>query len=47
MNDNLFNLREDNDLYQKDIASKIGISRRTYSSLETDTKIIPFDNFGI
>ena len=42
----LFDLREDNDLYQKDIAKIIGINRRTYSSWETNAKIIPLKHLN-
>ena len=43
---NLLNLREYHDLYQKDIAKAIGVSRRTYSSWETNTKIIPLKHLN-
>ena len=42
----LYDLREDNDLFQKDIAKIVGISRRTYSSWETDTKTIPLKHLN-
>lgn len=42
----LFDLREDNDLFQKDIANIIGVSRRTYSSWETKAKIIPLKHLN-
>lgn len=42
----LRDLREDNDLLQKDIAITIGISRRTYSSWETGNKIIPLKHLN-
>lgn len=45
-NQKLQDLREDNDLLQKDIASAIGISRRTYSSWETGNKIIPLKHLN-
>ena len=47
MNDNkLFDLREYNDLYQREIAQEISISRRTYSSWETSTRIIPLKHLN-
>ncbi len=46
MNNNLFNLREYKDLYQKDIAEIIGVHQRTYSSWETGTKIIPLSHLN-
>ena len=46
MNYNLYNLREDNDLYQKDIAKIVGVHERTYSSWETESKIIPLKHLN-
>ena len=46
MNYNLYNLREDHDLYQKDIAEVIGVHKRTYSSWETGSKIIPLKHLN-
>ena len=46
MNNRLYNLREDNDLYQKDIAKVIGVKARTYSSWETGNKIIPLKHLN-
>ena len=46
MNNNLLNLRENNDLLQKDLADRIGINRRTYSSWENGTKIIPLKHLN-
>ena len=45
-NNRLISLRVDNDLYQKDIANIIGIGRRTYTSYETNTKIIPLKHLN-
>lgn len=42
----LFGLREYNDLFQKDIAAKIGISQQTYSTWEKGTKIIPLKHLN-
>ena len=42
----LFELREYNDLYQKDIAREIGISQKTYSLWEIGTKIIPLKHLN-
>ena len=36
-------LREDNDLKQKDIAEQLHISQRVYSHYETGTRKIPLD----
>ena len=47
MNDNkLLSLREDKDLYQRDIAQIIGIGRRTYASYELNTRIIPLKHLN-
>lgn len=45
-NNRLYDLRESKDMYQKDIAEKIGIMRRTYSSWETGTKFIPLKHLN-
>lgn len=45
-NNRLLSLREDNDLYQKDVAKIIGVGRRTYTSYETNTKIIPLKHLN-
>ena len=37
----LRNLREDNDLYQKDIANLLGISQQYYSEYENGKRPIP------
>ncbi|MDO5556957.1 MAG: helix-turn-helix transcriptional regulator [Clostridia bacterium] len=42
----LYELREYNDLYQKDIAKVIGISQQTYSQWENGTKIIPLKHLN-
>ena len=39
----LKDLREDNDLLQKDIAKQINIPTRTYSSYETEERSLPID----
>lgn len=36
-------LREDNDLHQKDLASYLNISQRTYSHYENGDRSIPLD----
>ncbi len=46
MNYNLYSLREYNDLLQKDISKIIGVHERTYSSWETETKIIPLKHLN-
>lgn len=35
-------LREDNDLKQKDIAKILNVSQRTYSGYETGARMIPY-----
>lgn len=40
------NLREDSDLTQQDMADKLFINRRTYSSYETGERSIPVDVLG-
>lgn len=47
MNDNkLLDLRDYNDLYQREISEEIGITRRTYSSWETSNRIIPLKHLN-
>lgn len=46
MNNNLYSLRENKDLLQKEIAEIIGVHRRTYSSWENGTKIIPLKHLN-
>ena len=45
-NNRIKDLRDDNDLKQKDIAKVIGINRRTYSSYEISNKIIPLKHLN-
>ena len=42
----IFELREYNDLYQKDIAKILNISQRTYSFFERGDKIIPLKHLN-
>ncbi len=42
----LVDLREANNLYQKDIAKVIGVSQQTYSLWETGNKIIPLKHLN-
>lgn len=42
----LIDLREYNDLYQKDIAKVLGITQQTYSLWENGTKIIPLKHLN-
>lgn len=42
----LFILRENHDLYQKDIAYVLGVSQQTYSTWEQCTKIIPLKHLN-
>ncbi|HIT85191.1 MAG TPA: helix-turn-helix transcriptional regulator [Candidatus Ornithomonoglobus intestinigallinarum] len=37
----LYELREDNDLKQKDVAAYLNIAQRTYSGYETGTREMP------
>ncbi len=46
MNNNLYNLREAHDLLQKDVAEIMNIHQRTYSSWETNSKIIPLKHLN-
>lgn len=47
MDDNkLFDLREYNDLFQKDIAKILGVKQQTYSLWERGTKIIPLKHLN-
>lgn len=39
----LKDLREDNDLLQKDVAKILNITERTYSSYETETRNLPIE----
>lgn len=46
METNLFELREFNGLYQKDIAKAVGVNQRTYSLWERGLKIIPLKHLN-
>ena len=46
ISERLKDFREDNDLFQKEIAEKIGISQQTYSMWENGTKIIPLKHLN-
>ena len=46
MNNRLFDLREINDLLQKDIAEKLGVCQQTYSLWERGIKIIPLKHLN-
>lgn len=39
----LKDLREDNDLLQKDVAKMLNIAERTYSGYETETRNLPIE----
>lgn len=45
-NKKLYDLRDYNDLYQKDIAKIIGVSQQTYSIWESGSKIIPLKHLN-
>ncbi len=45
-NKKLYDLREYNDLYQKEIAEIIGVSQQTYSIWENGSKIIPLKHLN-
>lgn len=40
------NLREDKDLYQKDVAKMLGISQQYYSEYESGNRAIPIFTFN-
>ena len=40
----MWNLREDNDKYQKDIAKLLGISQQYYSEYEQGNRTIPIEH---
>lgn len=42
----LFDLREDNDLYQKDVTKILGVSQQSYSQWEKGVKIIPLKHLN-
>ena len=42
----LFDLREYNDLYQKDVAKILGVSQQSYSQWEKGVKIIPLKHLN-
>ena len=41
----LRNLREDNDLTQKEVAAYLGIDQRTYSNYETEKRSMPMEQY--
>ena len=41
----LRDLREDNDLTQKEVAAYLGIDQRTYSNYETEKRSIPMEQY--
>ena len=41
----LRDLREDNDLTQKEVAAYIGIDQRTYSNYETEKRSMPMEQY--
>ena len=41
----LRDLREDNDLTQKEVAAYLGIDQRTYSNYETDKSSMPMEQY--
>ena len=41
----LRDLREDNDLTQKEVASYLGIDQRTYSNYETGKRSMPMEQY--
>ena len=41
----LRDLREDNDLTQKEVAAYLGIDQRTYSNYETEKRSMPMDQY--
>ena len=41
----LRDLREDNDLTQKEVAAYLGIDQRTYSNYETEKRSMPMEQY--
>ena len=41
----LRDLREDNDLTQKEVAAYLGINQRTYSNYETEKRSMPMEQY--
>ena len=41
----LCDLREDNDLTQKEVAAYLGIDQRTYSNYETEKRSMPMEQY--
>ena len=41
----LRDLREDNDLSQKEVAAYLGIDQRTYSNYETEKRSMPMEQY--
>jgi len=41
----LRDLREDNDLTQKEVAAYLGIDQRTYSNYETEKRSMPIEQY--
>ena len=41
----LRDLREDNDLTQKEVAAYLGIDQRTYSNYETEKRSMPLEQY--
>ena len=41
----LRDLREDNDLTQKEVAAYLGIDQRTYSNYETEKRAMPMEQY--
>ena len=41
----LRDLREDNDLTQKEVAAYLGIDQRTYSNYETEKRSMPMEHY--
>ncbi len=47
MSDNrIYELREDNDMYQKDVASLLGVKQQTYSLWENGDNIVPLKHLN-
>ena len=45
LKERLYSLRTDNDLYQSDVAKRLGISQQYYSEYEKGNRVLPLRHF--